>query len=110
MTIFWEKNYRPSGYRIGKGWAKKFADHKKTLEKEHPDKFNRSGLSMYALKHSGVTHFVDDNMKKGGSLRVLRYVQSQCRHQRMEMTQVYLRKLPISLTELDDFHYEEFYE
>lgn len=101
------RKVKPSEYVLSLCWHEKFKDYLDNLKKDSKF-FQRDGLTMYSLKHSGVTHFVHNNMKEKGSLNVLRFVQSQCRHTKFEITQIYLKKLPISIKEHDEYVYEGF--
>lgn len=97
------KRFYPYPTRVGAGWQVKFRECLKELTELHPDKFNRPGLSLYSLKHSGVTYFIKDNIQKSGSLKTLRFVQSQCRHEDFRTTERYIRKLPVDIGEYDEF-------
>ena len=99
------KKLKPCQYPLSLCWHEKFRHYLNDLRREHPDKYDRPGLTMYSLKHSGVSHFVNDNINAKGSLKVLLFVQSQCRHSNLETTQLYLRKLPVSLEEREVYVY-----
>lgn len=124
MEYFKQNSHKPTDYLFGKkvkpceyvlslSWHEKFKDHLDYLKDKynklsggkHKTLFNRNGLTMYSLKHSGVTHFVHNNMKERGTLRVLQFIQHQCRHSKFEITQLYLKKLPVSIEEHDEFKY-----
>lgn len=107
------KKVKPCEYALSLSWHEKFKNHmdylknkyKKVSRGKYKYMFNREGLTMYSLKHSGVTHFVHNNMKEKGTLRVLQFIQHQCRHSKFEITQIYLKKLPVSIEEHDEFKY-----
>ena len=99
------KKYRPSEYQVNHWWQYLFRDGLAELKTQHPDKFNRKGLSPYSLKHSGVTDFINDNKSKFSTTELYSYVQKQCRHEKFEMTQKYLKKLEINIDEIDLFDF-----
>lgn len=99
------KKYRPSQYKLANHWQYLFLDSLRDLQTKHPGRFNREGLSLYSLKHSGVTHFIEDNAAKFSTTDLYRYVQSQCRHESFEMTQRYLKKLEINIETVDLFDF-----
>lgn len=99
------KNFQPSKFRTGIDWVTNFKVAIGELKILHPGKFNRPGLTPYALKHSGVTHFVNDNSANYSSTKLYRYLQAQCRHTRFEQTQQYLKQLELSIDEVDEFEY-----
>jgi integrase len=99
-------NYRPAKTRTGIFWIDRFKDAMDIIKLENPGKFNRPGLTPYALKHSGVTHFVNDNASKRTSTELYRYLQAQCRHTRFEQTQEYLADLELTIETVDEFAYD----
>lgn len=113
MYLFGKK-FVPSPRRVGSGWHERFREYinhlrSEVLKKDHKSElFSRDGLSLYALKHSGVSHFIADNLKNNGGLKVLRFIQSQCRHEEFRTTEIYIRKLPVDIGEYDDFIYNGF--
>lgn len=102
------KNLMPGKRTLSLCWHEAFRVHIKNLRKKHVGLFTKTGLTMYALKHSGVTHFFNDNLDKKTANRLTSFIQSQCRHESFQTTQLYLKKLPITLKEHDEFAYEGF--
>jgi len=86
------KKFRPSQYRTGTDWTDDFKDVIDVLKIKHPGKFNREGLSPYAMKHSGVTHFIEANKANYSTSVLYGYVQKQCRHERFATTEIYYNK------------------
>ncbi len=99
------KKFRPSLYRTGTDWVDDFKDVIDFLRVKFPGKFNRSGLTPYALKHSGVTDFITDNKAKFSTTVLYNYVQTQCRHEKFETTQLYFKKLELNLDAVDTFDF-----
>lgn len=60
------------------------------LKEEYPNLFKREGLSLYSFKHSGVTHFYNDNLGKLGSNKLIDFIKKQCRHTSLVTTERYL--------------------
>lgn len=55
------------------------------------------------MKHTGVTHFIQDQKDKYSSTELLQFVQSQCRHESFTDTQVYWKRLGFQLDTFDSF-------
>lgn len=100
----WKK--RPSLTQLNNDWQYRFRLCLKNLRAKHPDKFNRQGLSLYSMKHSGVTDFFYANYKKKSKMSILRYIQSQCRHEEISTTEIYLKKLQINIDVVDEFEWD----
>jgi len=101
--LMFGKGKRPSKFEIGKGWYEDFTTCVQELGKEHPGKFNRDNLTLYCMKHTGVTHFIQDQKDKYSSTELLQFVQSQCRHESFTDTQVYWKRLGFQLDTFDSF-------
>jgi len=102
------KKLMPGKRTLSLCWHQAFKVHIDNLKKKYDSLFTKTGLTMYALKHSGVTHFVNDNIDSKTAIRIHSFVQSQCRHTSFQTTQIYLRKLPVTIKEHDEFAYEGF--
>jgi integrase len=100
----WKK--KPSPTQLNNDWQYRFRMALAVLRDKHPTLFNRPGLSLYSMKHTGVTDFVNDNYKKNSKMNVLRYVQSQCRHEEISTTEIYLKKLQINIDIVDEFEFD----
>jgi len=96
-------NYKPNNTEINYNWQFHFRNGLKELKKQHPDKFNRPGLTLYALKHSGVTDFVNDNAATKSSTELFRIVQTQARHEKQTTTSIYMKKLKLDIDTFDEF-------
>jgi len=99
------KRFKPSPYPVSSDWQYRFRVALEKLHEKHPKLFNRKGLSLYGMKHTGVTDFVNDNSHRS-STELLRYIQTQCRHETLETTQTYLKKLEINLAMIDEFTFD----
>jgi len=97
---------KPSPYMLNNDWQYRFRVCLEAVREQFPKLFNRTGLSLYSLKHTGVTDLVNDNYKKHSKLSVIRYVQTQCRHEEISTTEIYLKKLVINIDTIDDFEFE----
>lgn len=80
-----------------------FAKVLSQLQKKHSGMF--TGKTLYALKHTGNTIFLQDNLfsKKKTSLQILMYLKKQNRHSDLSMTQRYISdELGIELDKEDN--------
>lgn len=97
------KDKKPSAIKIGKGWQINFTEAITYLRKEHPKLFKGTNLTPYALKHSGVSHFIQDNIKTSSHLTLLKFVKDQCRHSDFAETETYWQQLGFSTETVDEF-------
>ena len=76
-------------------------------EYEGANLFNRSGLTQYALKHTGVTHLIYDNVAAGVTrIQIVDFVMRQCRHTDSKTTEIYIKKdLGINLDYKQDMQF-----
>lgn len=74
------------------------------LEKDYPKLF-KERITMYKFKHSGVTHFIENNMNIKSSSSILMFVKNQCRHMVISSTEKYMRNLSIELETFEDFKF-----
>ncbi|TFF34413.1 tyrosine-type recombinase/integrase [Mucilaginibacter psychrotolerans] len=100
------KKMKPSAFRPSTYWLVLFRRELTALKAEHPKLFTEEGQSLYALKHSGVTDFWYSNIGKYNATTLLGIIQKQCRHETMEMTQRYLKKLEINIEAFDEFVFD----
>jgi integrase len=97
------KDKKPSAIKIGKGWQINFTEAITHLRSEHPKLFKGTNLTPYALKHSGVSHFIEDNIKTSSHLTLLKFVKDQCRHSDFAETETYWQQLGFSTETVDKF-------
>ena len=100
------KKCRPSKYPLLMSWKREFNVGFKILKEKHPTLFNRPGLTPYSFKHSGVTHFINDNMNDKSKTELLRFVQAQCRHEKFATTEIYLKRLELDMSIQDTYFYD----
>lgn len=106
-------DYQPDCFLLGWGyqphkneitnWQKKFTAGLKELKEQHPDKFKGKGLTKYALKHSGITDFVNDNAANKTSAELFQIVQSQARHEKFSTTSIYWKRLKLNANTFDGY-------
>lgn len=118
QTYLSDYTYEPEMYIVGKKKKPSYLDLKsnwkrlynigfKILKKRYPNLFKSSGLTPYSFKHSGVTDFVNDNSNGTMPLaKIYRIVQSQCRHQKFETTEKYLKSLEIYDDEFSQYIFD----
>lgn len=97
------KDDKPSPYKINRRWYEDFGLAIEKLQIEHPKLFNRPNLTYYGLKHTGVTHFIEDHSETYSTTKLLQFVQNQCRHVDFKQTTVYWKQLGFQLDTFEDF-------
>lgn len=97
------KSFKPSQYQIGHSWQHVYTRALNHIKNDYPTLFKTKGLSIYAFKHTGVTDLFHDNIKDKTSGELLYYIKRQCRHEKFEMTEKYLKKLRINIETIDKF-------
>lgn len=94
---------KPATEQIDRHYYEELSDAVKVLAKLHSGLFNRPHLTYYGLKHTGVTHFIEDHLNTTNMLELLQFVQNQCRHERFTDTQIYWKQLGFSLSTTSKF-------
>lgn len=100
------KKMKPSNFPLLSNWKRKFNIGFDVLKIKHPHLFQKEGLTPYSFKHSGVTDFVNANYQDKSKTDVLRYVQTQCRHEKFATTEKYLKQLELNMDVQDSFIFD----
>jgi len=101
------ETYKPGKKRMmGKYNERGFGYCLSELRKEHTKLFKGS-LSLYCMKHTGVTDFVHRNLSNPNVTpgQIFNYIKEQCRHKDFSTTEMYLQGLEISLDAQDAYQF-----
>lgn len=97
------KKLKPSPERLRPGWHDAYRTAIAKLREDNPKLFKNKHLTAYSFKHSGVSGFININIKAKSTTELLQFVMRQCRHSDIKTTMIYWKDLGFELETYTDF-------